>query len=46
MSELSSSVCERRLERDISCNVHMLNGWIEMDGEVECLEMVLWGVGR
>jgi hypothetical protein len=39
LSELRSSVCERGMERDISCDVHLLNGLVE----TECLEMVaLW----
>jgi hypothetical protein len=46
LSELHSSVCEMRLEKDISCDVHLLNGLIEKDGEVECLEMVPSGCGQ
>jgi hypothetical protein len=41
LSELHSSVFERRLERDISFDVHLLNGLLETDGEVECLDMLL-----
>jgi hypothetical protein len=46
LSELRSSVCERRLERDISCDVHLLNGLLETDGEVECVGMVLSRFGQ
>jgi hypothetical protein len=46
LSELRSSVCGRRLESVISCDVHLLSGLLETDGGVECIEMVLWGVGR
>jgi hypothetical protein len=28
------------LERNISCDVHLLNGLIETDVEIECLEMM------
>jgi hypothetical protein len=28
------------LERNISCDVHLLNGLLETDIEVECLEMM------
>jgi hypothetical protein len=30
------------LERNISCDVHLLNELLEMDVEVECLEMMPW----
>jgi hypothetical protein len=35
-------MCSKKwyLERNISCDVHLLNGLLEMDGEVECLEMM------
>jgi hypothetical protein len=35
-------MCSKKwyLERFISCDVHLLNGLLETDGEVECLEMV------
>jgi hypothetical protein len=46
LSELRSSVCERRLERDISCDGQLLNGLLETDVEVECLEMVLSWCGQ
>jgi hypothetical protein len=46
LSELCSSVCARRLERDISCGVHLLSGLLETDGEVGCLEMVLLWCGQ
>jgi hypothetical protein len=41
-------MCSKKwcLERDISCDVHLLNGLIETDGEVECLEMVLLSCGQ
>jgi hypothetical protein len=46
LSELHSSVCERRLERDISCDDQLLNGLLETDGEGEYLEMVLSWCGQ
>jgi hypothetical protein len=35
-------MCSKKwyLERNISCDVHRLNGLLEMDVEVECLEMM------
>jgi hypothetical protein len=41
-------MCSKKwyFENDISCDVHLLNGLIETDGEVECLEMVLSWCGQ
>jgi hypothetical protein len=35
-------MCSKKwhLERNISCDVHLLNGLLETDVEVECLEMM------
>jgi hypothetical protein len=37
-----SKMCSKKwyLERNISCDVHLLNGLLETDVEVECLEMM------
>jgi hypothetical protein len=35
-------MCSKKwyLERDISCDVHLINGLIETDVDFECLEMM------
>jgi hypothetical protein len=42
MKKIKHKMCSKKryLERNISCDVHLLSGLIEMDVEVECLEMV------
>jgi hypothetical protein len=41
-------MCSKKwyLERNISCGVHLLNGLLETDVVVECLEMKLSWCGR